>query len=186
MKNGPRPWIAGQPEKRAALVIASLSLILVAVAFAWPLIGNEPTAPAAVETARQAVPEQKAEPAKRQTAPSLPAKQSGPVTPAAPAEKPADKTAVPAAASEQVVKSQAPQKEALGKGFYIQLGAFKDEQRATALAKRLGKSWHTHVVDRPNRLHAVWVGPYNSSALANQDKARISKAEKINGFITRH
>lgn len=185
MKNGLRPWIAGQPEKRAALVVASLSLILVVVAFAWPLIGHEQTTSAAVETARQTVPAHKAEPVSQ----PMPPKQTEEAKPPAPAKQTVSKTAVPAPAPKPVTKSPVPptpQKESLTKGFYIQLGAFKEKQRAASLAKRLSKSWHTHVVDRPNSLHAVWVGPYKSSTLAKQDQARISKAEKINGFITRH
>lgn len=185
MKNGLRPWIAGQPEKRAALVVASLSLILVAVAFAWPLIGQKQATSAAVETAQQTVPAHKAEPVSQ----PIPPKQSKAAKPPAPAKQTVSKTAVPAQPPKPATKSPVPlasQKETLIKGFYIQLGAFKEKQRATSLAKRLSKSWRTHVVDRPNSLHAVWVGPYKSSTLAKQDQARISKAEKINGFITRH
>lgn len=186
MKNGLHPWIAGQHEKRAALVIAIASIGLVALAIVWPwLMPAKQTATSPVAASEP---------------PQLPIKVQAPAPAVKPVPKPEPEAPPaqpqPAPATVQPAKPPAPTKPAPAPtatksaatvaGYYVQLGAFKDKKRAEALAGRLSGKWNTTVAGRPNNLHAVWVGPYKSESLAVQAKTRIAKAEKINGFIIKH
>lgn len=114
-----------------------------------------------------------------------------PVQPAPPAvqppqpkepERPAPRTPAPVPEPKP-----APAKPSVATGYYIQIGAFKDAQRAKDLAGTLRQQWQKiQVVERPNRLHAVWVGPYPSRALAKQDQPRLARAAKTDSFIIKH
>jgi len=72
----------------------------------------------------------------------------------------------------------------IAKGFYIQLGAFKERPRAQGLADQLKrKGWHTVVFTKQGGLHAVWVGPRKTNSEAERLLKSILLKLKNKGFI---
>jgi len=68
-------------------------------------------------------------------------------------------------------------------GYYVQLGAFKEQTRAKGLADRLSHlGWPSHIIAR-GQLHAVWAGPATTRKKAEQLQKAIAAKLGNEGFI---
>jgi len=181
-----RAWIATPTETRMAWSIASLCIAVTIAAFLWPQIkpvsdsGKSVTLikPSAV-VAKQ--PESKPPHRPVQTRPVAPPKKTD-----KPAErvKSAPKTLLNSVPPKQTAEPVA--STALASGYYVQLGAFKDQKRARTLFSRLNPTWKTHITSRPNRMFAVWVGPYPTHKEASRYREKIASTAKLKGFVVKH
>jgi len=177
-----------------AWIIASLCIVLVIGAFLWPMAGSEEKGKTASRQ-KPVVEEPSIETiiATAQTKEERHQikRQAEPVQPVQPARAPAPEKAAPVAVEKAVpaVKAVAQSTKVsatLPAGYYVQLGAFKERQRAEALTKRLSANWVTHIKAKPNNMRAVWAGPYPSSKEAERIKAEIAARTKIKGFIVKN
>jgi cell division septation protein DedD len=181
-----RSWIATSAETRTVWVIASLCIAVTIGAFLWPQIkpdsdsGKSSTLikPPAAMVKR---PESASLHRPVQTKPAVPpkkaSKQAGHVKPAPP-------TLPNSVPPKQMIKPVA--STTLASGYYVQLGAFKDQKRARTLFSRLSPTWKTHIASRPNGMLAVWVGPYRTSKEASRYREKIASAAKLKGFVVKH
>ncbi len=181
-----RTWIATPAETRTVWAITSLCIVVTIGAFMWPQIkpDSDPGKPSTLAKPPAAT-------AKRSesTSPHRPV-QAKPVAPSKKASKPTGhvKPALPAlpnsVASKQMVKPVA--SKTLASGYYVQLGAFKDQKRAQTLASRLSPTWNTHIASRPGGMLAVWIGPYRTSKEASRYREKIASGTKLKGFVVKH
>jgi cell division septation protein DedD len=179
-------WIAKPTETRIAWVIASLCIAVAIGAFLWPQIKpdtNSKKAPSPIKSSAAVV--KQPEPPSRhrpvQTKPVVPPKKAS-----KPAEhaKPAPKTSPNRVPSKQLIKPVA--SKTLASGYYVQLGAFKDQKRARTLSRKLSPTWNTHIASRPGRMFAVWAGPYKTSKEASRYREKIASTAKLKGFVVKH
>ncbi|MDQ6982562.1 MAG: SPOR domain-containing protein [Mariprofundus sp.] len=69
-------------------------------------------------------------------------------------------------------------------GFYVQVGAFQERSRAQKLTEQLKrKGWQAAISIRRSGLYAVWIGPKQTRASANQLLKAIQLKLKSKGFI---
>lgn len=179
-----RTWIATPAETRAAWVVASLCVAVTIGAFVWPQIKPDSGKSSALIKPPAAGVEQPETASPRppvQTKPAIPPKKAG--TPAGHV-KPA-KSALPGSVpAKQMVEPVA--SKTLTSGYYIQLGAFKDQKPARILFSRLSPTWKTHITSRPNGMFAVWVGPYATYKEASLYRKKIMSTAKLKGFVVKH
>jgi len=71
-------------------------------------------------------------------------------------------------------------------GYFIQIGAFKDQAHAQSLKDKLIKQHWPSIIQQKKQLYAVQIGPYKNKLKANAIKKKLFSREKINGFITHH
>jgi len=200
MSQKPRAWIATPAENRMAWVIATGCAILIVGALLWPLKESPGSKPVVKSPGVETRPEtrleakqssgaiekiiekvQREEPRKVRITPE-PEERSQPVKVITPAPEPekavavAPKTVVPATTTPP----------SLPKGYYVQLGAFKEKSRAFALQKKLAPGIKTHLKKKTAAMTAVWAGPYTSSAAATQARAEIARKTGIKGFTVKN
>jgi len=78
-------------------------------------------------------------------------------------------------------------KSYIAHGFYVQLGAFEEKNRAHGLADQLKrKGWSVKITDKKGGLHAVWIGPKSTKADAEKLLKSIRSKLKYKGFIVQH
>lgn len=181
-----RAWIATPTETRMAWSIASLCIAVAIAAFLWPQIkpdsGSEKSSTLMKPTAAMV---------KRSESVSLHRPvQTKPVAPSKKASKPTEhvKPAPPTLPNSVAPKQMAEPvaSKTLASGYYVQLGAFKDQKRARTLFSRLSPTWKTHIASRPNGMHAVWVGPYRTYKEASRYREKITSTAKLKGFVVKH
>ena len=181
-----RAWIATPAETRTVWVIASLCIAVTIVSFLWPQIK-----PVSDSGKPVALMEPSATVIKQPAAESLhnPV-QTKSVVPPKKASKPAEhvksapSTLPNSVPPKQMVKPVA--SKTLASGYYVQLGAFKDQKRAQTLSSRLSPTWNTHIASRPNGMLAVWIGPYRTSKEASRYREKIASTAKLKGFVVKH
>lgn len=72
----------------------------------------------------------------------------------------------------------------VAKGFYVQVGAFHDRDRAQGLADQLQRYGRKHViVEKSPGLYAVWAGPEGSHAAAEALQKALAVTQHAKGFI---
>ena len=74
-------------------------------------------------------------------------------------------------------------------GYFVQAGAFREQQRAGALSRKLARGgWKTHILKKQrgkDALFAVLVGPWPSRKAAETAKRKLGKNAVAGGFILR-
>lgn len=70
--------------------------------------------------------------------------------------------------------------------YFIQAGAFRDENHAKKLKKKLTQKHWPVIIQKKKHLYAVQIGPYENKRKANLAKKQLSYKEKIKGFVTHH
>lgn len=183
MSNKLRAWVATPTETRTAWIIASVCIALVIGSFLWPMIDStfiEKNTSASKEKIKSEtesiekiivkVQKQEAQTEKNSPQPAPVPKKAAPVT-AKKTQSASKPTATP---------------KSLPKGYYVQVGAFKERKRAQTLQKKLAANWKTQLKDKPNKMVAVWAGPYKNSKEAARIKTEISTRTKIKGFIVKN
>lgn len=121
-----------------------------------------------------------------------PATQPKPATEAVVAVKPGEASAPLQAKPENVkpatkspTSTTVPAPAAATRGYFVQVGAFRDKAHAETLKKRLtSHHWPSLIQLKKGHMHAVWVGGYASKAEAEKAKAKLAAQEKLPGFIT--
>ncbi len=200
-------WQASLNEQRAAWAVAACAIIIIVAAASqpqWFEFTNPPTSQQ--QAHKQPVSNQSLsnQPLSQQTSAetntavakkTTPTSHSKSTTKTAPI-KTTHKTAHKTAAniqSKAVHKTSAkkpvtpPRNDTTAKGFYVQLGAFKDKQRAQRFHNKLKKKgWNVHVVSRKAGLHAVWIGPEPSHKKAEKLLKNIQHKLKSSGFIVQN
>jgi len=69
-------------------------------------------------------------------------------------------------------------------GYYVQLGAFKEQPRAQGLIDQLKRQgWSGTLSRKSNGLYAVWAGPEKERSKIDRLQIAIEKKMKIKGFI---
>jgi cell division septation protein DedD len=166
--------------------IASLCIAMAIGAFLWPQIkpdSDSGKSSTLIKPPAAMVKQSESTPLHRpvQTKPVAPSKKAG-----KPAEhvKPAPPALPNSVASKQMAEPVA--SKILVSGYYVQLGAFKDQKRARTLFSRLSPTWKTHIASRPNGMHAVWVGPYPTHKEASRYREKITSTTKLKGFVVKH
>jgi DedD protein len=197
-------WLAKAAEYKMAIGIAVACTIIILVSLVWPRPTPEPTiseikttppASRVFTTPAQAptpAPAPAAQPATPPPAPApspmekeLAAKPLFPPAPKqiAPAPKPQAAPAPKPAATPVTTNTAGTTTGSLPTGWYVQLGSFKDKQKAIALAGKVeDKHWQSRIAPRPGGLHAVWVGPYPTRADAEKAKLALQKDTGLSGF----
>jgi cell division septation protein DedD len=180
MNNKLRTWMASPAETRTAWIIASMSIVLVVSAFSWPMISNHTTDDAVTTDKPQHPIQNKTETASIEKIIAKAQTQERQHIKSQP--KPSVLTPAPV----PTPKVQAAKASTLAKGYYVQVGAFKEQARAETLQKKLAANWATHIKSKPNNLFAVWAGPYPSSKEAERVKTSLASRAKIKGFIVKN
>jgi len=179
-----RAWIATPAETRTSWVIASLCVAVAIGSFLWPQIKPDSDSgklATSMESSAVVVKRPESPHHSIQTkAVVQPGKVNKPVVRVKPTPSPASKSVMP----EQPIKPVA--SKTLTSGYYVQLGAFKDQKRAQTLSSRLSPTWKTHIASRPNGMLAVWVGPYATSKEASRYREKIASTTKLKGFVVKH
>jgi len=182
------PWQASLVEQRTAWAVAACSLILILTAASQPQWFDFST------------------PAQHHTQPQ--AKQSTTKTTLHPQTKVAKVSVKKVSHTKAVVKTKhqpsspkiknkpavatkqqhAPSQASLSPlGFYVQIGAFKAQDRAHRLKNKLTKQgWHAHIMRRKSDLHAIWIGPESSHAKAATLLKNIQRKLHYKGFIVQN
>jgi len=167
-------WQASLIEQRTAWAIAALcvGLILAASSFPqWFDFSSEP-APRA---------------GKSITPPAVQQAAATPKAAAAHGSKPVHHVQQPIQHKLPAAVKKSPEKPTAtsnpASGYYIQMGAFKGNQRAKAMVSRLQQQGFTAHVIKRNQLHAVWIGPTNDRTGADQLHQRIARHLPGKGFI---
>jgi len=196
MSNKKRNWIATPTETKVAWIVASCTVILVIGAFLWPLLENQE--PVTNVVVKEQPEEESIEKiiAKVQSSEKHQIKaevQSAPITQPSPKAAPAPviKKETPVITPKTTTTAPAVTKPAthstgISSGYYVQTGAFTDRKRAETLMKKLSANWKTQIKVKPNRLFAVWTGPYVNSKEATAAKNSIAMRTKIKGFIVKN
>ncbi len=74
-------------------------------------------------------------------------------------------------------------------GYFVQAGAFREQQRAGALSRKLARGgWKTHILKKQrgkDALFAVLVGPWPDRKAAETAKRKLGKNAVARGFILR-
>lgn len=102
------------------------------------------------------------------------------------AEEPAEPASQPKEIQAKPVKpvNPAPTTSTSAHGFYVQVGSFKDPDRARAQKEKLVRAgWNVDIVLKNKGMHAVWVGPWPSRAKARKIKNRLATELKLEGFV---
>ncbi len=168
--------MASTSEYRFILAAAGICIIAVIAALLWPespqreaTTADEPQKETLYEIPPRPAPLPKADESRTRTA-----------------EKPAK----PAPQAEEIqtrpVKSvkPAPAISPPVQGFYVQVGSFRDPDRARAQKEKLIRAgWNVNVVPKGKGMHAVWVGPWPSRAKAKKIKKRLATELKLEGFV---
>lgn len=70
-------------------------------------------------------------------------------------------------------------------GFFVQVGAFSKRANAESLLNSLSdKGFNNAQIQSSGQLFKALVGPYSNAAEANQDKNRLVRELKLQGFVT--
>jgi len=204
------PWSATFQERRTALFIAVVCIVVIGAAMLAPQWfkskGNTDTArtgdmPEQQETAsadRQAYRIKAAPPVAPVTA-NTPVDRAT----ASPAEKPASKPVVsepvvskpvlvippaPVSKPKPAAKPATPRTTRVAQppaGFFVQVGAFKDRTHADQLRKKLiANGFNSRLVDRGNGLVGVWIGPEDSRPAVDKLQQELEKRLHMQGFVT--
>ncbi len=196
-----KDWRASLAEHRSAWIIATACVVLVIVAALRPELFH----PSPSTEEQSSVAEQKP-----QTYAPVAANRSGPNPPAdVPASVPDRATDQPAPEASKPAPGQAsrplprhveaparkatphksdasPSQPLVSGSYYVQVGAFRDQDHAKRLARRISRQgWHAHVVRKSENLHAVWVGPRASRSLAQTLQESLKQRLNLNGFIVK-
>lgn len=68
-------------------------------------------------------------------------------------------------------------------GYFVQLGAFRNQTRARALMARLKSlGWRVHLQPKSDQLHAVMVGPWPKQDSARKARGRL-RQQGFSGFV---
>ncbi len=188
-------WQASRIEQRTAWSVAIVAIIIIVVAASQPQWFDFTSVTQLSESiSKQAVLKQAV--AKQSIHKQAPPKQAinkaspTPVVKAKPAihTKPVPAKTPPKA--QPSIKSKAlskPPTSSIRKGFYVQLGAFKEYERAQRLNNQLKKKgWSVHVTSRRTGLFAVWIGPKATRDKAEKLLKTIQLKLKYKGFIVHH
>lgn len=202
-------WIAKAAEYKIAIGIAAVCTVIILISLVWPSPQPEtpisevqttpppshvftvPAAPApAPATAPAIQPSQAPSPMEKE----LSAKPLFPAAPTPAPKPPAPKpqAAAPAPMAKPITSTPKPKPAAPAAtvanmaptGYYIQVGSFKDKQRAITLAGKLqNENWPSLIVPRPDGMHGVWVGPYKAQSSADKAKLALKKGTGLSGFV---
>ena len=172
-----RAWIASPAETRATWIIASICIAVTIGFLLWPLAKSDSSN---IQLATQAdtvtTVLKQPKPLHHTAQPKKIKKSAERLKPASP---PLPKSTLEKQPHKSVVSAT------LASGYYVQLGAFKDDQRAESLSKKLGSAWQTHIASRPNGMIAVWVGPYKTSKEATRFRDKLLLSTKLKGFVVK-
>jgi len=186
-------WQASQMEQRAAVIIAACCIIMVFAAslrpqwfdISWPEFDSRQSSDSQVVEPLQQEPLQplvETAPTAPQSA-VTPAQTSPQRAAAAPAPVISPATTLPASIKPVVTRRPPLAKPSVTTGYYVQLGAFKEQARAKGLADRLSHlGWPSHIIVR-GQLHAVWAGPATTREKAEQLQKAIAAKLGNEGFI---
>jgi cell division septation protein DedD len=163
----PRSWHVNTLELRLAVAVSVICIVILMLFLLWNPKKHHPTQVAHTQAVTTTTPKPKKEVAHISKPP---------------------KTKPIKVAQKKIVKQPIKKLKPLIKepnGYIVQLGAFKSQQRANVLRNTLShKKWNASILQKKNHLYAVYIGPYKNKATALSMKSRLSKNEKINGFIT--
>ncbi len=196
MKHRLEQWAASLRERQIATSIALVCLLLIIIVSIWPDIfhssgelspvrqaAEPPATPVTAVATRAAQPpepaitpaeSQPAAPAKPEAAPAMPKKAPVATKPPAP-DIPQD--APPATNSTPPLSS----------GYYIQVGAFSDKKRASAMQQKIQHAgWPVHIMPKAKGLLGVVIGPYPSRKQAEQQQKKILQQLKLKGYPIQH
>jgi len=197
----PINWQSSVLENRVAWVVASLCLLLIAVAALKPDLFELPSEPEITVENNTVKAQNKAEWEKKQAyQPPAQEEQAALEELVAEIQKPAvinARTPVKAApvAVKKIIKKPAPiTKPAPTKtsahtasGYYVQLGAFGKRLGAQGQVDQLKKfGWDAVVFQKPGGLFAVWAGPTAKRTDAVSLQKSIERKMKSKGFIVYH
>jgi len=70
--------------------------------------------------------------------------------------------------------------------YFIQVGAFNDQAHAKKLQQKLTHKHWAVIIHKKKHLFTVQVGPYSDKLKASNIKKKLHRNEKINGFISLH
>ena len=75
----------------------------------------------------------------------------------------------------------------LSSGYYIQVGAFSDKKRASAMQQKIQHAgWPVHIMPKAKGLLGVVIGPYPSRKQAEQQQKKILQQLKLKGYPIQH
>lgn len=194
-------WLAGHKEKRWALIVASVCVLLILIALLWPKQPDSSkqesmVADDYVENSEQMPPTQhimQPQPVVPVNAPKtevvkeVPAEQVEVKVVESKVSEPVRKpiaTPPVVKAPATILATKAP---AIQSGSYIQVGSFKSINGAIKVADALkAHGWPAIVAQRGADMHAVQVGPYADKKALSSARSDLKNKEKLDGFIVRH
>lgn len=187
-------------EQRLAWSLASLCLLLIAIAALKPDLFEFPTEPEVMAQEKTA-----SEPSLLQNKITAPTEvlqeapkpaliDAGDSVKAATVEKKVAKEIVKNPADKMIEKPHPVVKKTPDKisiqtadGYYVQLGAFKEKARAQGQVDQLKHfGWNAIVYRKSNALFAVWAGPKANRSDAQSLRKAIEVKMKSRGFIVHH
>lgn len=201
------PWSATFHERRTALFIAIVCIVLIAAALLAPQWFKSKDNPPVTATATS----QENQPGKSSDQPTYriseaptiaPVTAETPVARAAanpPEPKPTPKVVASTPPEEKKMTPPPAKVEAARKpvtthsapvaqtppGYFVQVGAFKDKAHANQLRRKLTASgFNCRLVDRGNGLHGVWIGPESSRSAAEKLQQELKSRLHMQGFVT--
>jgi len=162
-------WIAGSKERKRAMIISAVSMLLILfIISAQDFLPPPETKTAMMEKKTFSIP-----PKPLDEATVAQAKASKPATPVRPA------VITPATPTREVKKT-------VQGNYYVQAAAFRDAKRAKTQITKLQKmGWDTALNKKKNGIHAVWVGPWSTLKQAKKAQEKLKREAKIKGFIVK-
>lgn len=81
---------------------------------------------------------------------------------------------------------KSPKELLLQKGaYYLQIGAFKDQNRAIKLKEGLNKETHNVIIKKEGTVHKVFLGPFKTRREALLEQTRIRKLYTVDSIIVK-
>jgi len=168
-------WQASAAEQRIAWGVAIAAMVLILIAsfqpewFVAELFSQQEQRSKQTAVAEPAPPPERLEPATpHRTAAKRPLKSTRHTVKSPP------RAAVPVS----------PAPSTIATGYYVQVGAFHDRDRAQGLADQLRRHGRQVVItEKSPGLHAVWAGPAESHAAAAALQKSLAATQHAKGFI---
>ena len=164
-----RAWIADSKERKRAMIISAVSMLLILfIVSAQDFLPPPESKTAMMEKKTFPIP-----PKPQNEATLVQPKVSKPATPARPA------VITPATPTREVQKT-------VKGNYYVQVAAFRDAKRAQTQIRKLQKmGWNTALNKKKNGIHAVWAGPWSTLKQAKKAQEKLKRETKIKGFIVK-
>lgn len=176
-----RPWSTESPERRWAMRIAIVCFIIL---IALPFLPEVERHTEEKNLAKTNITNKQITPINAQKTTSI-----NTIVKPAPLHTKQDskKTIIPVKPHIIIIKNTQKHTSPISsQGYFIQVGAFKDQNHAQKLQKQLIKKRWSVIIQKKKHLYAVQVGPYKNRTTANKIKKQLFSKTKINGFITHH